>query len=192
MKTEAVLLTGGASRRMGQDKATLTVDGVSLAARILAELDSVRAHTTVLGQRPIEGYAFLPDREPGGGPLQALAQFSPAADSVFVVSCDVPLFSGKVVPLFAGMLAGHDAVVPEIDGYRQTLCALYAAPAFQHFADAAEDPDRRSMKAATDSLDALVLDEAALTAQGIDPLSLRNANTPEELASLLQEARSGR
>ena len=92
MDIEAILLTGGASRRMGVDKAALTVGGMPLGEKIARELAKTCDRVTVLGKHPIPGLEFLADEGDYEGPLLALSRFKPTRQHVFVASCDLPLF----------------------------------------------------------------------------------------------------
>ena len=128
-----LLLTGGASRRLGVAKATLRLDGETLADRLAAVLARVAAPVLEIGP----GYTSLPSvREdpPGSGPLPALAA---GADELrargveapaIVLAVDLP---GVDVRLLE-WLAAHPApgtVVPVVDGVVQPLCARYGVDA---------------------------------------------------------------
>lgn len=184
MTIEAVVLTGGESRRMGQDKATTLVEGIPQAERIVASLRKAGYPVTVLGRSPIEGAKFVADSETFAGPLNALAQFQPQSEAVFVVSCDVPLFEATVVAKLGARLSQIDAVVPLLDGWRQPLGALYRATAFGEI-PATLATGRKSLMAWLDRLRVVEVDEAELNKMGVDPFTLRSANTPEELSALL-------
>jgi molybdopterin-guanine dinucleotide biosynthesis protein A len=182
---EAVLLTGGASRRMGRDKATLLVEGTPQAERLLAALKSIGQPVTVLGRQALEGAAFLSDEEEFGGPLSALARFVPSEERVFVLSCDLPLFDPRTVEGLRSHLGDADAAVPILDGWRQPLCALYRARSFSRLPGLLAE-GRRSLMAWLDRIDVVEVEPAKL---GVDPICLRSANTPEELESLLARSR---
>jgi molybdopterin-guanine dinucleotide biosynthesis protein A len=99
-----VVLTGGASKRMGVDKATFVVDGKPMAVRVADALWEAGCH-------PVEcqggnadaivryGLEVVADREPGRGPVvaihQALARH-PACD-VVVAACDLVDLDGDTV-----------------------------------------------------------------------------------------------
>jgi molybdopterin-guanine dinucleotide biosynthesis protein A len=128
----ALLLTGGSSRRMGAPKALLSVDGTSLAQRTAALLAQVAAPVVEVGP----GFTDLPavaDRQPGAGPLVALAEGwrsfpRPAAPALLVVACDLPRLTVAVLQRLAAE-PGNVAIVPEVDGRLQPLCARYPASA---------------------------------------------------------------
>ncbi|MGV3614830.1 MAG: molybdenum cofactor guanylyltransferase [Fimbriimonas sp.] len=191
MNLEAVILTGGASRRMGQDKASLPIDGIPQAQRIVDELRAKGLPVTVLGRVPIEGAAFLADAEEFAGPAAALARFHPTADAVFVASCDLPLFDIRIVDLLLDHLGERLAVAPIVDTWRQPLCALYRSTAFGSLTQVVAEGYRCPMRW-LDRLDPVLLDEEALLAVGIDPRATLGANTPEELSDALRHRRTDR
>ena len=125
-----LLLTGGASRRMGVDKALLEVDGVSLAQRTANVLGAVVAPALEVGP----GCTSLPavqEAPAGEGPLAAAAAGFRAlaqrghAGPVIVVATDLPRLSVAVVEA----LASHPSagsVVPLVAGHAQWLAARWS------------------------------------------------------------------
>ena len=178
MLIESVLLTGGASRRMGVDKASILVDGIPNAERLIGELPSV----TVLGRTPVSGAAFLKDSEGYAGPLACLRRFVPEADLVFVLSCDAVLFRSAVVTAFASILGNDDAVFPVMDGFDQPLCGLYRANALEALR---KNPDLSKVRDWAALLKVRRLDTDDLEALGVSPHWVQSANTPDELQQLL-------
>ena len=186
MDVEAVLLTGGASRRMGADKASLAVGAMTLAERTLAEFDRVRVPVTVLGRTPIEGRPFRPDVAEFAGPAVALSRFTPSHANLFVCSCDLPNFDADIVQALLPLLAGHDAVVPAVGGRPQYLCALYTSGALACLRNLVENQRVRSMQRFVDALDARFVAESDLEGLGVSPRSVVGANTPEDLRRALE------
>jgi molybdopterin-guanine dinucleotide biosynthesis protein A len=172
---EAVLLTGGASRRMGEDKAKLVLDGEELAVRIARLLGDIPV--TVCGREPLPHRAFIEDKEAFAGPLAALARFEPSADLVFVSSCDLPGFDPEIVIRLQGALGASYAAVPEAEGKLQPLCALYRREAFDVARRLVAGGERRVMRWLE------FLDYVAVP--GIDPRWVKNVNSPEDLQSFL-------
>lgn len=179
---EAVLLTGGASRRMGAPKAELLVEGMPVSHRIVRELSKVVAKITVLGKSPLEGCEFLADAEEFEGPLVALSRFRPSAEFVFVSSCDLPLFDGRLVGELLGRMGEEDAVIPEYGGRLQPLCALYRARVFGAVHDLTSMGERRM----TVWLDRISVQEVAQSSLTFSK-AVASANTPEEWADLLSQ-----
>jgi molybdopterin-guanine dinucleotide biosynthesis protein A len=126
-----LLLTGGASRRLGVDKATLLLDGERLVDRLARVLAGIA--TTVVEVGP--GYSNLEavrEEPPGSGPLAALVAGAAALSAgddgtpaVLVLAVDLPFVDAAVL----AWLASHPApgtVVPVVGGRPQPLCARYS------------------------------------------------------------------
>jgi len=93
---EGVVLCGGASRRMGRDKALLELDGETLIARAVEGLGAL-CERVVLACGPTPRYAELGrelvcDRTPDAGPLAGLEAGLAAlhGDWLAVCACDMP------------------------------------------------------------------------------------------------------
>lgn len=188
MRVEAVLLTGGASRRMGEDKAGILIDGVPQAQRIANSLAALGMPVTVLGRAPIPGHSLLPDDDEFAGPLSALAGFEPDANAVFVCSCDLPLFDANIVSALSIALGDKDASVPKVNGFRQPLCALYRSQTFALIPKVLSQEGACPMRW-LDTLDHKVVGEDELTVIGLDPQCAQGANTREEFERMLAASR---
>ncbi len=135
------VLTGGASRRMGRDKALLVVDGRPLAETAAAAL-RVAGADDVLAVGGDEaglgalGMRWIPDPTPGEGPLGGIRAALAALAGhhlVVVLACDLPRASAaNVVAVVeaAATLGGEPGVaVPVRDGRREWLHACWTAGA---------------------------------------------------------------
>ncbi len=149
-----ILLTGGASRRMGTDKATLVIGGETCARRVARLLARVASVALEVGP----GHSGLPrvaEPRPGRGPLvalaQAAAQLSRAGHSgpALLLACDLPLLSEELLRLLAGW-PGDTTVVPVVAGRAQPLCARLS-PAALADAPALAAAGRQSMTALLES-----------------------------------------
>jgi molybdopterin-guanine dinucleotide biosynthesis protein A len=126
-----VLLTGGASRRMGADKARLVVAGETLAVRSARVLGEVCDPVIEVGPG-VSGLPAIEEDPRGAGPLVALlagvgALGNPRA--VVLLACDLPF----VEPALLQMLVeypGWGSVVPVVDGRFQFACARYGRAAY--------------------------------------------------------------
>jgi molybdopterin-guanine dinucleotide biosynthesis protein A len=178
MPVAGLLLTGGASRRMGDPKATLELDGERLAERAAAWLANACAPVFEVGP----GYTTLPaarEDPPGGGPLAALVAGANALGTsgpVVLLACDL-LFAEQLV-LRVATWPGTGTVVPvDPDGIPQLVCARYSASALER-ARRLVDAGERSLRALVDGLDAS--DLTRLT--DVDPHDLVDVDTPGEAA----------
>ncbi len=122
-----VVLTGGAARRMGVDKAGLDTGGVPLALRPVLALRPLCTEVVLAG-RPVPGVdaRVVPDARPGLGPLAGVAAGLAALEAglAVVVGCDMPAVAPALVAMLLAELqtAGAvEAVVCERQGHLEPL-----------------------------------------------------------------------
>jgi len=128
-----IVLAGGASQRMGSNKALLPAgEHETLVGRVVANLRVLSDDLILVSNSP-ELYADLPvrhaaDQFQGAGPLAGLHAGLLAARHpwVFVAACDMPLVDHRLVRYMMILTAGHDAVVPRIGESVEPLHALYS------------------------------------------------------------------
>ncbi len=124
-----VLLAGGKSQRMGQDKALLQLDGTTLFERSLTLLKQFFTHILIAGERPdLErpGILAIADFYPGsalGGLHTGL--FAAETDWIFVAPCDMPYPDARIVERLLAERNGFDAVVPRTPEGYEPVFALY-------------------------------------------------------------------
>lgn len=132
----AVVLAGGKSLRMGEDKAGLIWEGKTFLERIAGELGNFRARFVSLGaeqdflkESVPEGWTVIRDRYEDAGPMAGIGAVLEASPFpwVFVVSCDMPRVNAAVAEyLWEYAAEGTDLVVPAAeDGRRHMTCALW-------------------------------------------------------------------
>ncbi|MFW6161746.1 MAG: molybdenum cofactor guanylyltransferase, partial [Planctomycetota bacterium] len=130
-----LVLNGGASVRLGRDKATLPVEGRTLIERGLDHMALLFDEIVVVG-RP-EGLAphpavtqAVPDAVPGVGPLGGIATGLATMERRwgFFVACDMPRLDPEVMRRQLAVLreTRAEAVVPCWDGFWEPLHAAYA------------------------------------------------------------------
>ena len=129
----ALILAGGDSRRMGQDKAALDLGGRTLLEHVTAAMQQAFFKVIVSVRQPRDGVALpqVCDEVAASGPLAGLAAVLAQADTswVFAVACDMPFVSVGVVQRLAQHRDGYDAVVPLVGGHPQPMAAFYAKSA---------------------------------------------------------------
>lgn len=140
-----IINAGGQSRRMGQNKALLPTPptGQPLLQHMLQRLQTLpvdRIFVVANGSwprsfaRPDRAISILPDERPDGGPLGGIATGLRASTGWgMVLACDLPLVNPAVVQHLCSLVeegltsggAPWQAIVPVVDGFAQTLHALY-------------------------------------------------------------------
>jgi molybdenum cofactor guanylyltransferase len=168
------VLTGGASRRMGVDKATIPVEGVAMAARVAAALRSAGATEVVMVGSPVEGERAVPDDHPGEGPLggvlTALAWSGP--EGVVVAPCDLVAPSPSAFTALADALEGHRDALVAVAGLDEPL-PIALRPAAIEALQRAFAGGERSLRRALAGLDPVVV--------ALGPTAVADADTPDEL-----------
>ncbi len=154
MNVAAVLLTGGASSRMGTDKATLVVDGEAMAHRAARVLRAVCDPVIEVGAGRTN-LRCVHETPQGEGPLAGFLAGAAALGvdtHVVLLACDLPFIEEP----FVRMLAEHPAVgsvVPTVDGHRQYACSRWSpdAIASARVAFAGGERGMRTLLAANDT-----------------------------------------
>lgn len=178
-----LLLTGGASRRMGRDKASLRVGGRALGQSV-ADVIAASVSGPVIEVGP--GRTTLPAvADAGIGPLGALVAGGRALrdrghDGPFVaIACDLPRLTVELVTRLAEQ-AG--TAVPVVGGRAQPLCARYQPDAVD-VATRLAGGDDRSLMHLLDQLPVIWLDEAWWSAFA-DARVFDDVDTPADLDCL--------
>ena len=133
MSRAGFVLAGGASSRMGRDKALLPVHGSTLLEQVAREVLAAAGNVTVIA--PPERYrgiglSVIPDLRPGQGPLGGIhtALSATNADWNLIVACDMP---GITMTFLKEMMeqaeaCGADCLIPQnAEGRMEPLCAVY-------------------------------------------------------------------
>lgn len=187
-----IVLAGGASRRMGRDKATLSVPGwfsgrslvehvVSVVARRCAPVFVVAAPGQVLPELSAD---VLRDEVRGAGPLPATGRgLRAAADAgaqrAFVCAVDMPLLAVELIDALAGETGDADVVLGW-DGRDHYLAAVYRTRLAERV-EALVAAGAHSMRALVDVI-------TAQRVELVDARMLANINTPDELRTIQQIA----
>lgn len=152
-----VVLAGGASRRMGRDKASVVLAGPTgtktMVEHVVEALSDCCAPIFVIaapGQpMPDLSATVLRDEVRGVGPLLATgkglhAAAQAGAERAFVCAVDMPLMTGELIDELAGHV-GADVVLPW-DGRDHYLAGIYRS-ALAARIDALIEAGERSMRA---------------------------------------------
>jgi molybdopterin-guanine dinucleotide biosynthesis protein A len=182
----AALLLGGASSRMGTDKAQLALAGEPLAVRLATLLASLCEEVLLVGGAPP---AAAPGRRVADpeGPRSALrglvgALEAARAERVLVLATDLP---GLGADLLLALVAAPDAdaVVPRTPAGAEPLCALYRREPVLREARRRLADGRLALHALLAALDVHWLEGEDLAAAGGAGRALLNVNTPADLAA---------
>ena len=179
------VLSGGASSRMGADKAFLELQGQTLLARALALVGRVCPRVAIVGDcaRFSRYGAVIEDVYPGCGPLAGIhaALTRSTAELNLMLAVDLPFVTEDLLSCLFSNAEGGDAMVTVArtgKGF-QPLCAVYRG----EFSNVAE----RALQAGQFKIDALfgglalrVIEEVELEKAGFSERNFFNVNTPAD------------
>jgi len=179
-----VILTGGASRRMGRDKATLPADNGTMLESLVrrySRLGPVAVSVNRAGRFDTYGALELVDSYPGMGPLNGLySAFSQTdEDLVFLTATDLPLGDERLALHLAGEINGYDAcVIERSSGGREPLFAVYNRSCLPNVQKLLES-GRLSFNGLLREIDVCYIRESRLEGWNLDVV-LMNVNTRED------------
>ncbi|MCG8588490.1 MAG: molybdenum cofactor guanylyltransferase [Proteobacteria bacterium] len=189
----AALLVGGASTRMGRDKASLVLGEVPFAVRLARLLASCCDEVLLVGGEeapPDAPGRFVAD---GAGPPSSLrglvsALEAASAERVLVVATDLPLLSPE---LLLGLCAwpARQAVVPRDAKGVHPLCALYEREPVLEVARKSLAAGRLALHELLERLDVGFVEGQALAELDPDGTALSNVNTPRDLSRVRKLSR---
>jgi molybdopterin-guanine dinucleotide biosynthesis protein A/molybdopterin-guanine dinucleotide biosynthesis protein B len=158
MACAGIVLTGGSSRRLGFDKATVRIGAETLATRAARVLGEVCAPVVEVGPGHT-GLGAVREVPAGSGPLAALVAGVDAlgAETVVLLACDLVRVESPVLALLADW-QGAGTVVPMAHGLPQLVCARYGSDAVAA-ARSLLAAGERSLRALLDSVPVELLTE---------------------------------
>lgn len=190
-----VLLAGGKSRRMGEDKRFLSVGAETLFERSLAVLRSIfQTVFVVIAQDSPALRSDVPvfrDLIPECGSLGGLYTGLKQAETpyVFVVACDMPFLNPATIGYFTEVKGDYDVVMAKLENGLHPMHALYHRQCLPVMEDLMKIQELKIQRlAAHPALRVRLITLAEFDA--IDPhgRSFYNVNTPSDLeaARLIQ------
>ena len=183
------ILAGGRSSRMGTDKSFVPLLGKTLIQHVLDRVRVLDLPIILITNRPDDYRPLglplfsdvLPDKGALGGLYTALT-YSPAAYTL-CVACDMPFLNADLLRFLLDQRAGHDVIVPRINGFPEAMHAVYrknCLPAMW------ERLKQNRLKAISfyGRMRVHFVEEATVRQYDPDLRSFVNINTPEELARI--------
>lgn len=203
-----LILAGGRSSRMGQDKAWLKLAGaplvehvarrlLPLAAEIIFSANDPRAFEQLISRLPVPARVAT-DQYPGAGPLAGLHAGLRAAgnDLVLAVATDMPFINRRLVEAMVTACRTADAAIPLVTApgfdapQPEPLHALYRKSCLPAI-EAALNAGRRRAVGFLEDVKVCYLTEGELRQVDPELKSFRNVNTPREWADAAKELEIG-
>ncbi len=140
----AIILAGGNSKRMGQDKTQLKLAGKTIIEIVAGKLSSVFSEVIVAGKNQ-EDFSHLPVKftrdiieKPFRNSLTGVHGGLSRSSSDFnlVVACDMPFINTGLIDFLARYpVNDYQAVVPLVKERHQALHAIYSKSCIPHIAN---------------------------------------------------------
>ena len=188
MNISAVLLAGGESRRMGQDKATLVFRGRPLWQTQVDLLRKLNPHEIFISARTDPPWlpadvSFVADAKSSGGPLSGItsALMRISTKYLLALAVDMPLMTENYLCSLCQLIEPDRGVVPTIGDRAEPLAAIYPKCAESDFITALSSADV-SLQSLTKKLVAL----NKLSLFGVskaDEKLFRNLNEPGDFVA---------
>ena len=131
MKTTIIILAGGKSSRMGQDKGLMLFNGQALVEHIIGIAKQLSNKIIIISNQKKYNKFGIPvfediykEKGPVGGIHSGL--YYSKTENNLVVGCDMPYLSSKLLNhLLINIKPGFDAIVPRFNNLPEPLCAVY-------------------------------------------------------------------
>jgi molybdopterin-guanine dinucleotide biosynthesis protein A len=196
----AIVLAGGASVRLGQDKALVEVAGRTLVERVVDVLRPLVSELVLVTPSP-ERLAWLElptvsDVYPGIGTLGGLHAGLAAIENPYglVVGCDMPFLNRELLVYMISQTGDAEVIVPRVGRFYEPLHALYAHSILPVLEERILAGQRRIRQACAGLRTRYILEDE-IARYDPEHLSFFNVNTPEDLEraqGLLRGGKAGR
>jgi molybdopterin-guanine dinucleotide biosynthesis protein A len=148
MKISGVLLAGGKSRRMGEDKSIILFRNTPLWQIQLELLRKLQLGELFISAqtdppwRPAD-IEFVPDDEPSRGPLSGIAAALSriSGDHLLALAIDMPLMTERYLRSLCEKVTRGVGVVPIIENRAEPLAAIYPREAYNEVVGALSGSD---------------------------------------------------
>jgi len=150
VKIVGIVLSGGKSKRMGQEKGLVQFQGKALIEYAIATLKPLCHELVISTANDNYSYLALPliaDEIPDCGPIGGISTCMKAieADIYLVISCDVPHVPSQLFVDLLRQLKGNAIIPIDETGRKQPLAACYATSASGYFHEALESGHLKMM-----------------------------------------------
>lgn len=186
-----VILAGGKSRRMGEDKRFIILGTGTLLDRCRSMLLEHFAEVLIITAQdspPLDGQGcrvyqdLIADCGSLGGLYTGLHHAS--CSRIFVVACDMPFLNPQMIKFFVRRDPDADVVMGRLPNGLQPMHAIYAKQALPWFERRAQARQLKIQNIVSEPSLKITIADASEWA-GIDPTSrsFQNVNTPADLAA---------
>ena len=127
-----IILAGGASRRMGQDKAFIQIEGIPLLDYVYSKCQELFKEIIIVTNQPQQFIDYktpvIEDEIRGAGSLGGLYTGLKSASNeyTFCVACDMPFLKPELIAYLIEKRLHNDVVIPKTKEGLEPLHAIYS------------------------------------------------------------------
>jgi molybdopterin-guanine dinucleotide biosynthesis protein A len=128
-----IILSGGKSSRLGEEKGLAAFNGKPLVSYAVEVLEPLCGKLVISANNQLEeyskfGYQIVQDEFKGVGPMGGILTCLKKSESRFnlVLSCDTPFVNTTLFEYLLQEAEHYQVVVPRHDGFIEPLCAIYS------------------------------------------------------------------
>ena len=130
MKITGIILSGGKSIRMGQDKGLLEINGKPMIQHVIDHVKPICNQILISANTEDYkrfGYPVIPDVVKDTGPAGGLISCLPQSESRknIIISCDLPFASTEFIVRLLELSGGYDITIPMTGRFLQSTCGIY-------------------------------------------------------------------
>jgi molybdopterin-guanine dinucleotide biosynthesis protein A len=186
-----IILAGGASRRMGRDKAFIQIEGIRLLDYVYKKCRELFSEIIIVTNQPQQFVDYqtpvVPDEIPGIGSIGGLYTGLKRASNYysFCVACDMPFLNPELIALIIEKRHSSDVVIPRTRAGLEPLHALYSKRCIEPLKKYIEKGDLKISNILAEVKVRYCNEEEI---KKVDPslLSFMNVNTKKELFKIQQ------
>lgn len=183
MKITGIILAGGKSSRMEQDKGLMPLDKKPMIQWVIEAIKPLVDEIIIISNQEEYnqfGYPVYEDLIKDSGPLAGIytgLTHSSTKKNV-VVSCDTPFLSSELIKKLIKQSVNYEVVIPQNRNKKHPLIGVYSRSCISVFKTQLEEGERKLM----DAINKVNL--SVLDANSFDEKVFSNINTQEEFKKI--------
>ena len=190
-KITGIVLAGGRSSRMGEDKSLMKLHGKTLVEYSIDALRPLCDKVIISSNNP--NYAFTgcevwPDELPEQAPIIGIYSCLKRSETEvnIILSCDIPLMSASMIGFLIAKSAAFDITVPiHENGQIEPLCGVYKKSSLEILKEFIDVKNFRLNECIRSASHQLIPVDAQIPCN--TPNLFLNINTPSDFGYLLSE-----
>lgn len=144
MERTAIILAGGNSSRMGEDKGLMMVEDKPMIQHVIDVLQGIVEDIIIVSNNNEYeqfGCRVFSDEVKGKGPLGGIytGLLHSNTQSSLVLSCDIPYVNANLLNLIISHSEGYDITIPQKNGLTHQLMGVFSKRCVMTFKNALDD-----------------------------------------------------